>query len=176
MASTFGYPVLNLVSIPLTLYSARPDFEQAWASLFISRRIRWSVVWSFIVIYALATQRYLFASIFTWFRDASALLTDQVRSLFMELDESSRQILAQVYGAKPRTAWMLVRGMEVEVPLEDVQVGDVVVVSAGEMIPVEGTAALSAFESRPIPKGPGDHVFATTRVLSGRIIIRVDKH
>jgi len=75
-------------------------------------------------------------------------------------------------------------GAEVEIPLEAVRKNDFVVVNAGEAIPVDGTVVEGnatidqqslTGESQPVEKENGATVFATTLVLSGRILIQA-KH
>ena len=196
IAGTFGYPLLNLASIPLTLYSALPDLKQAGAAVFVTKRMSWSVVWSVVVVSVLATQRYLTASLLTWVSDVTALGAARLgrfnqcvlNKLFLELDQHgdlAQQILSQVGAGQPRSVWMRVNDAEVEVPFEDVRAGDVVVVNAGEIIPVkgtvcEGTAVVAPFfgvgarSSQAYPeKKPGDHVVSASRVISGQISIRV---
>ena len=78
----------------------------------------------------------------------------------------------------PKTATILRDGTEVEVPIEQVQKGDVFVVRPGENIPVDGVvlegssavneAALTG-ESIPVDKAPGDAVSAATLNQSGFI-------
>ena len=78
----------------------------------------------------------------------------------------------------PKTATILRDGAEVEVPIEQVQKGDVFVVRPGENIPVDGVvlegssavneAALTG-ESIPVDKAPGDAVSAATLNQSGFI-------
>jgi Cu+-exporting ATPase len=72
-------------------------------------------------------------------------------------------------GAK--TAWVVQDGREVEVPIEEVQVGDVMVVRPGEKVPtdgviVEGESAvdesMATGESMPVNKHPGDEVIGAT--------------
>jgi Cu2+-exporting ATPase len=74
--------------------------------------------------------------------------------------------------------------VEVEVPVEQLRVGDRVVVHGGQPIPidgviVEGSASIDQHvltgEAQPVEKSSGDEVFATTVVLSGRIQISVEK-
>ncbi len=68
--------------------------------------------------------------------------------------------------------------------LKDVQVGDILVVEAGEIVPVygttvEGSAAIDQHmltgESQLVEKQIGDPVFAATMLLTGRILIDVEK-
>lgn len=79
---------------------------------------------------------------------------------------------------------MVVDGSEIEVPFEEVQSGDEVVVVAGQMIPVDGliSAGMASIdqhmltsEGQPFEAGPGENVFASTVVISGKITIRVEK-
>ena len=71
----------------------------------------------------------------------------------------------------PKTARVRRNGQEVEVPTEEVRVGDLVVVRAGESVPVdgvirEGSASIdeSAITGEPVPaeKGVGDRVTGAT--------------
>ena len=76
----------------------------------------------------------------------------------------------------PKTAVLLREGGEVEVPIEEVQKGDVFVVRPGENVPVDGVilegssaineAALTG-ESIPVDKVAGDGVSAATTNTSG---------
>ena len=84
----------------------------------------------------------------------------------------------------PKTATILRDGVEVEVPIEQVQKGDVFVVRPGENIPVDGVvlegssavneAALTG-ESIPVDKAPGDAVSAATLNQSGFIKCRATR-
>ena len=106
------------------------------------------------------------------------------RILTAELEHSYRQMMAQIYGAYPRHVWVMTNGVGVEIPFEDLRSGDVIVVSAGEIVPVqgpivEGTAEVVQFRPtrtlRPLEIRPGDIVEPSTMVLSGKINIRVVK-
>ncbi len=78
----------------------------------------------------------------------------------------------------PKTAVLVRNGLEVEVPIDEVNKGDVFVVRPGENIPVDGIviegstavneAALTG-ESIPVDKNPGDQVSAATLNQSGFI-------
>ena len=80
----------------------------------------------------------------------------------------------------PKTACRLKDGEEQHIPIEQVGVGDVLLVRPGESIPVDGvvrsgTSAIneSVFtgESLPVDKGPGDPVTAATMNQSGMLTI-----
>jgi Cd2+/Zn2+-exporting ATPase len=73
-------------------------------------------------------------------------------------------------------------GGEIDVPLAEVRLDDVVLVRPGERIPVDGTviagsaavdqAAITG-ESVPVDRHPGDHVFAGTLASLGALEVRV---
>ncbi len=81
----------------------------------------------------------------------------------------------------PKTAVVIRNGAEAQVPIEDVQIGDIFVVRAGEQISVDGEiieghtaideSALTG-ESIPVDKGVGDRVSAATFNKSGYIKCR----
>lgn len=76
----------------------------------------------------------------------------------------------------PKTALLLRDGVETEIPLEDVQPGDILVVKPGDRIPVDGIVleGMSAVnesaltgESLPVEKNPGNAVTGATVNTSG---------
>ena len=104
--------------------------------------------------------------------------------LLRRTEEHSHKQLIDMFSQKPHSIWVFVDGVEVEMPLESVRKNDFVVVNAGEVIPVDGTViegiamidqqSLTG-ESQPAEKENGATVFATTLVLSGRILIQVER-
>jgi Cu2+-exporting ATPase len=97
--------------------------------------------------------------------------------------DDSKKLLMNVFGKQPRFVWLLRDGVEVQVPLDKLKVGDIVVVNTGETVPVDGIVhsgmamidqhALTG-ESTPAEKSPGDRVFASTVMVAGKIEIRVE--
>jgi Cd2+/Zn2+-exporting ATPase/Cu+-exporting ATPase len=81
----------------------------------------------------------------------------------------------------PQMARLLRNGSEIEVPVAQVGVGDVVVVRPGELIPVDGevVAGRAAVdqstltgEAMPVEAGPGAQVYAATLVSGGSLRVR----
>ena len=82
------------------------------------------------------------------------------------------------------TAKVVRGGKRVEIPVEDIVVDDILILSAGQQVPadcfaVEGMAELNESlltgESVPIKKEDGDLLYAGSFVASGQIAVRVDK-
>jgi P-type Cu+ transporter len=87
---------------------------------------------------------------------------------------AKRQTSAALHGLaalRPATARILRHGNEIEVPLEDVHTGDIVLVRPGERLPVDGEViegssavdeSMLTGESMPVAKSPGDRVIGAT--------------
>ncbi|MDR3324394.1 MAG: heavy metal translocating P-type ATPase [Spirochaetaceae bacterium] len=94
------------------------------------------------------------------------------------------EAIKKLMGLAPKTALVISGGVEKEIPIEDVEIGDVVVVKPGAKIPVDGCVleghtaideAMLTGESMPVDKGPGDAVFAATINTTGVIRFKATK-
>lgn len=79
--------------------------------------------------------------------------------------------IKKLIGLQPKTVWRITRDREEEVPIAAVQPGDLLLVRAGEKIPVDGAVATGSSyvdeamisgEPVPVAKQKGDKVFAGT--------------
>jgi heavy metal translocating P-type ATPase len=104
--------------------------------------------------------------------------------LLVVAEGRSRQGLINVFAQQPRAVWVLIDGVEMEIPFAQVRVGDSIVLNAGQTVPVDGvilqgTAVIDQHmltgESQPVEKTPGDPVLATTVVLAGKMVVQVEK-
>ncbi|HHT08503.1 MAG: heavy metal translocating P-type ATPase [Christensenellales bacterium] len=84
----------------------------------------------------------------------------------------------------PRTAFLIRGDEEIEIPLEDVEMGDVLLVRPGTSIPVDGVVldghsavdeSMLTGESMPIDKNAGDSVYAATVNTTGAFRMRAQK-
>lgn len=84
----------------------------------------------------------------------------------------------------PKFASILRDGVEISIPVEEIRVGDLVLIRAGEMIPVDGeimsgsgSADESALtgESMPVDKEVGSHVRAACILSSGALTVRAEE-
>ena len=113
-----------------------------------------------------------------YFESAGTILTLITVGKYLETRSKGRtsDAITKLLDLAPKTAVVERDGEEIEVPVEEVVVGDTVVVRPGGRIPVdgvilEGNAALdeSALtgESLPVEKGPGDKVISASINQSG---------
>jgi Cd2+/Zn2+-exporting ATPase len=96
----------------------------------------------------------------------------------------TRGAIEKLLDMSPKTALVRRDGKEVEMPVEDVKLGEIVLVKPGEKISVDGTvfsgysavnqAAITG-ESIPAEKTKGDKVFAGTMNRNGALEVTVEK-
>ena len=98
--------------------------------------------------------------------------------------DRARVSIKSLIGSVPQVALVRNNGAERTVPVVEVKPGDVVLVRAGEKIPVDGRVAGGQAsvneasitgESLPRDKRPGDEVFAGTLVDSGALDIQTER-
>ena len=79
--------------------------------------------------------------------------------------------IRKLMNLRPRKAYIIRDGVEIEVPIDQVDVGDLVLVHPGEKIPVDGVVvdgrssvdeSMLTGESLPVGKNPGDEVIGGT--------------
>jgi len=96
----------------------------------------------------------------------------------------SGEAIKKLMGLAPRAAKVMRGEIELEVPVEEVAVGDVILVRPGEKIPVDGTVleghsavdeSMLTGESNPADKQPGDALFAATLNTTGALRFRAEK-
>jgi Cu2+-exporting ATPase len=177
VASTLIYPALAPLSIFAIIYSAFPIFKTGFSAFFKTRRIEVSIL-DVILITGMLVKGYLFVSA------ATIWLLTLSEKLLIKTENDSRQKLVNIFGEQIRTVWVKVDGVEIQISFEALKVGDIVVVNAGEVIPVDGVIVDGVAtvdqhtltgESQPVEKATEDKVLASTILLSGRIGIRVEQ-
>ena len=108
-----------------------------------------------------------------WFEAAALLTAFIVLGRFLEALTKGRtsEAIRRLMGLKPKTALIIRDGIEQEVPIDDVHVGDIVLVKPGEKIPVDGIViegyssvdeSMITGESMPVDKKVGDEVIGAT--------------
>ena len=103
------------------------------------------------------------------------------RTLEAKAKTRTSEAIKKLMELRPKTARVVRDGEEKDVPIEEVSVGDVVVVRPGEKIPVDGIVeegrssvdeSMITGESMPVRKGPGDEVIGATLNKTGSFRFR----
>ncbi len=94
------------------------------------------------------------------------------------------EAVKKLMGLAPKTAIILQDGQEREIAIDEVEIGDTVVVRPGAKIPVDGVVtgghtaideSMLTGESMPVDKGEGDAVYAASLNTTGAIRFRAEK-
>jgi len=94
------------------------------------------------------------------------------------------EAIKKLMGLAPKTAVVIQDGQEKEIPIDEVEIGDIVAVKPGAKIPVDGTViggysavdeSMLTGESMPVGKKSGDAVFAASINTTGSFQFRADK-
>jgi len=121
-----------------------------------------------------------------YFESAAMILTLITLGKFLEARAKGKtgDAIRKLMDLSPKMATVLIDDVEHTVPIEEVKVGDIVVVRTGGSIPVDGTvvdgraavdqSALTG-ESVPVDKMVGDTVASATISTDGYLRIRADK-
>jgi Cu+-exporting ATPase len=121
-----------------------------------------------------------------YFETAGVIITLILLGKYLEAVSKGKtsDAIKKLMGLAPKTATMLVDGVEKEVSIDEVEVGDVIVVKPGAKIPVDGTVISGATsvdesmltgESIPVDKKQGDTVYTASINTTGNIQFRTEK-
>ena len=108
-----------------------------------------------------------------YFETAAVIITLIKLGKFLEARAKGRtsEALKKLIGLRAKSASVIRSGQELEIPVDEVQVGDIVLVRPGEKIPVDGVVvsgrstvdeSMLTGESLPIEKTSGDDVIGAT--------------
>jgi Cu+-exporting ATPase len=121
-----------------------------------------------------------------YFETAAVIITLIKLGKYLEVKAKGKtsEAIKKLMNLKPKTAHVFRDGKEVEIAVDDVLVGDKVIVRPGESFPVDGVIyegrtsideSMLTGESLPVEKGQGDHVTGATLNKSGMIKFETTK-
>ncbi len=181
--SWLSNPWVQLVlATPVQFWCGRTFYQNGWKAL--KRRAA-----TMDTLIALGTSAAYFYSIFvtifpgfftashlsaeTYYDSAAIVITLILLGRLFEnrAKGQTSEAIRQLIGLQARTARVIRHGQELDVPIEEVSIGDLVLVRPGEKIPVDGEVvegastideAMITGESVPVKKQPGDEVIGAT--------------
>ena len=173
----FFFPPLHLVSFAGLVYSSLYIYKKAYHA------VREEHTLNIDVLAALVNVGYLGSGLVFWGTLTNTSYFFSARLLGTVKDRFTQELLT-AFTLQARPVWQLVDGQEVKGWLEALKTDDIVIVRAGEMVPVDGTIVeglalidqqLLTGEASPLEKGVGASVFAATLVLTNKIHVKVEK-
>ena len=121
-----------------------------------------------------------------YFETSAMILSLITLGKFLESRSKGKtsEAITKLMDLAPKTAFVERDGAEVEIPVEEVRPGDILVVRPGQSVPVDGVVVEGATaidesaltgESIPVEKEPGDRVTGATINKTGFFKFRADK-
>src|SRR5215203_3730862 len=183
---------LLALATPVQFWAGRRFYRGAWGALKHGQAnmntlvvVGTSAAFLYSAVATLAPQ--LFAGRADVYFDTSALIITLIllgRLLEARAKGRTSEAIKKLAGLQAKTARVVRGDGEVDIPIEDVSVGDVVVVRPGEKVPVDGRVvfgesavdeSMITGESVPATKRPGDEVIGATVNASGSFRFRATK-
>lgn len=184
-----------LLQIPIQFWVGRQFFEGAWKALkqkssdmntLIAIGTGAAFIYSVLVTFvpSLFSAEGLVADVY--FDTAGVIIVLILLGRFLEMRAKGQtsEAIKKLIGLQAKTARVKRGDQEEEILVEDVVVGDLVIVRPGEKIPVDGLVREGASsvdesmvtgESIPIAKNPGDEVIGVTINKTGSFIFEATK-
>jgi len=187
--------VLWALASPVQFIMGGRFYRAAWAA-FLHRTadmntliaVGTSAAYAYSVVATLAPGLFQAAGVFpNVYFDTSAVIVVLIlfgRMLEARAKGRTSEAIHKLMGLQPRTAMVIRQGVEQNIPIAEVLVGDVVVVRPGQKIPVDGTVlegrsavdeSMLTGESLPVDKSPGDEVIGATLNTLGSLRFRAVK-
>src|SRR3990170_1921364 len=185
---------MGVASLAVIVYSGNQFFSGAWealkhrsANMHMLIAVGTGTAWIYSTIALLFPQLFPSAEMTDVYYDVTVVVTALVvLGMAMEVKARGRtsEAIEKLIGLQPKTARVVRGASEVEIPIDEVVVGDVVVVRPGSKIPVDGVVAEGASavdesmitgESMPVAKGAGDEVIGATMNTTGSLRFRATK-
>ena len=170
-------PPFSLISIATLVYLTIPMVQRSYHGIVHQRKLKVDVI-NLVTLPLLIGSGYLpVAALGYWLYYIGLKVMAKAKN-------SSHNQLTHIFQECMSTVWILKDDAEIEVSVEELQVGDIVVIQGGETIPVDGMI-IKGFasidqramtgEAQPAEKEAGESVFAFTLMLTGKIWIKVEK-
>ena len=186
--------VLGLLTIPVLAWAGSQFYTGAWqalrhrtANMYTLIAIGISAAWLYSTVAVIWPHLFPEERFREVYYDVSAVVVALVTlGLALEVKAKGRssEAISKLVGLQAKKARVIRGGEEVEVPIEDVVVGDELVVRPGEKVPVDGEIingestldeSMVTGESLPVDKAPGDEVIGATINTTGSFRFRATK-
>ena len=190
LTGTISHPVMHwgtfLATTPIMLVAGGPYIQSAWASFKKHNANMDTLVALGILVAYLYSLVALFAGLPVYFESAGFILFFVLLGAVFEekMRKNTSQAVEKLLDLQAKTAEVLREDSYVQVPLEQVKVGDLIRVRPGEKIAVDGVVvegvssideSMVTGESLPVDKIVGDTVIGSTINNSGTLVFKAEK-
>ncbi|MBI5228404.1 copper-translocating P-type ATPase [Candidatus Micrarchaeota archaeon] len=187
MEIPYSLLILFILTTPVQFISGKNFYLGAWSALMNKT----ASMDTLIAVGTSAAYFYSIASMFgfvsdQYFEVAAVLITLVILGKYLEAVAKGRtsDAIRKLMGLAPKTAIVIKNGSEIEIPIANVVVGDIIVVKPGEKIPVDGTIiegssavdeSMITGESIPVEKNMGSKVIGGSINKHGSFRFKAEK-
>jgi Cu+-exporting ATPase len=190
----YMWAIMGAASLAVILVSGRHFFTGAWqalrhrsANMHTLIALGTGVAWVYSTVALLFPQIFPareFADVYYDVTVVVIALVDLGLAMELRAKGCTSEAIKKLIGLQAKTARVIRNGKELDIPVEEVLVGDVVVVRPGEKIPVDGEVveggsaideSMVTGESIPVEKRLGDEVIGGTLNKTGAFRFRATK-
>ncbi|WP_308688439.1 heavy metal translocating P-type ATPase [uncultured Streptococcus sp.] len=190
LTGTISHPVMHwgtfLATTPIMLVAGGPYIQSAWASFKKHNANMDTLVALGTLVAYLYSLVALFAGLPVYFESAGFILFFVLLGAVFEekMRKNTSQAVEKLLDLQAKTAEVLREDSYIQVPLEQVKVGDLIRVRPGEKIAVDGVVvegmssideSMVTGESLPVDKTVGNTVIGSTINNSGTLIFKAEK-
>lgn len=188
-----------VLTLPIVLWAGMPFFVRCWQSIWNRSPNMWTLIGigtgaAFIYSLVGTIVPQVFPDSFVsmgrvavYFEATAAIISLTLLGQVLELKARSQTSAAikSLLGLAPKTARKIsVDGIEEDIPLSHVHVGDLLRIRPGEKVPVDGVItegsssvdeSMLTGEPVPVTKRVGDQVIGATMNMNGSLVMRSEK-
>ena len=177
LAGPLGLPIPPLiVALPIAI-ATLPVVQRAWSDIRVERKLNIDFLDLMAIVITTFQGQFLTPSLMLSLIEVGENIRDRTAC-------SSAQQTLDLLSSLGQFVWVERNGEKQQIPIQDVQPGDTVIVYPGEQVPIDGSILRGKAlldeqkltgESMPVLKKKGQPVFASTLVREGRIYIHAER-
>jgi Cu+-exporting ATPase len=191
----FLFYILFVLTTPVQFWAGRQFLSGAWgAARHGSADMNTLIAVGTLSAYIYSTVVTFFPGLFhhsgmkaeIYFDSAAMIIALILLGLLLEARAKGQtsEAIRKLIGLTPKTARVIHDNQESDIPVEEVQKGDLIIVRPGEKIPVDGRVkegrsavdeSMLTGESLPVDKNPGDEVIGATLNKSGSFVFEATR-
>ncbi len=192
---TWGNWAMLILTTPILLWAGQRFFTGAWAQAKYGRAnmdtlvaLSTGIAFVFSVFNTVYPQFFLSRGLMphVYFEAVAVIIAFILLGKYLEEGAKNRssEAIKKLMGLQPKTVRILRDGVEQEIKIEEVRVGDRVILLPGDRVPVDGEVvsgttyldeSMLSGEPLPVQKQPGDTIFAGTINQKGSVQLIAQK-
>jgi Cu+-exporting ATPase len=179
--------IMWILASPVQFYIAAPMYKSAWAALKTnSANMDSLIILGTSAAYFYSVYLVLINQMHTYFETSAVLITIVIFGRLLEANAKGKtsEAIKKLMNLSPKKATVIRNNKELVIPVDEVELNDIIIVKPGQIIPVDGEItkgntsideSMITGESIPVEKIVGDLVIGATINKHGNIQFKATK-